>query len=273
VTNSGLFPSAHSTAAVAHEASTMVELVDVAKSFGAFRAVDGVSLSFAAGETVGVVGPNGAGKTTLFGLISGAHPVTSGRVWLKGRDVTGLSTLRRARRGVSRTFQTARIFPALTVEQHLMLALPDASGRRLGWPRSRLALSGDTRSLIAAAAEEYGLAGLLGAQAASLPQAQRKILDLAIALAGKPDVLLLDEPTAGVAIEDVAAVEALTARLRQRHPEATVIMSSHDADLIARQCSRIVVLVRGKVLADGPTDKVVADPRVRAAYFGDVVHV
>jgi branched-chain amino acid transport system ATP-binding protein len=259
--------------AVGQDGRTAVRLVDVAKSFGAFRAVDGVSLDFTAGETAGIVGPNGAGKTTLFGLISGGHPVTSGRIWLKGRDVTGLSSLRRARRGVSRTFQTARVFPGLTVAQHFMLVTPDASGRRLGWTRSRLALSDEAGRTIAAAAEDYGLADLLSVPAANLPQAQRKILDLAMALAGNPDVLLLDEPTAGVASEDVAAIEALTSRLRARRPEVTVIVSSHDADLIARMCSRIVVLVRGKVLADGPTAEVVNDARVRAAYFGDVVHV
>jgi branched-chain amino acid transport system ATP-binding protein len=262
----------HEQSAGERPGGAAVQLVNVVKTFGAFRAVDDVSLTFAAGETAGIVGPNGAGKTTLFGLISGAHPVSSGHIHLKGKDVTRLSTVRRARRGIGRTFQTARIFPGLTVEEHLMLTLPTRSGHPLGWTRSRLMLSAADRDLIAAAADECGLGTVLTAEASSLPQAQRKLLDLAIALAAGPDVLLLDEPTAGVASEDVAAIEALTAALRARRPGVTVIITSHDADLIARMCTRLVVLVRGQVLADGPTDQVVNDPRVRAAYFGDVIH-
>jgi ABC-type branched-subunit amino acid transport system ATPase component len=251
----------------------LVALDHVVKAYGAFRAVDDVSLSFRARETVGVVGPNGAGKTTLFGLISGAHRVTSGRVRLGGVDVTRLGPLRRARKGVSRTFQTARVFPALTVREHLVLTLPECRDRRFAWARSRLALPAAVEQRIEAVAADYGLAGVLGEPASSLPQAQRKILDLAMALLGNPDVLLLDEPTAGVASDDLAVIQDLLADLRRRHPDMTVILSSHDADLIARLCSRIVVLMRGEVLADGPTEEITQDPRVRAAYFGDVLDV
>jgi branched-chain amino acid transport system ATP-binding protein len=251
--------------------TSSVELTHVVKAFGAFRAVDDVSLAFLPGETVGVVGPNGAGKTTLFGLISGAHRVTGGRVHLMGADVTAMGPLQRAERGVSRTFQTARVFPALTVKEHLLLAVPDDNGRRLRWTASRVALSSETNERLQRVASAYALDDVLHLQAANLPQAQRKILDLAMALLRNPDVLLLDEPTAGVATEDLAVIQSLMGELRQRHPDMTIILSSHDADLIARLCSRIVVLVRGKVLADGPTDEVVNDARVRAAYFGDVL--
>jgi branched-chain amino acid transport system ATP-binding protein len=248
-----------------------VELVDVVKSFGAFRAVDGVSLAFFAGETVGVVGPNGAGKTTLFGLISGAHRVSAGHVRLNGTEVTRMRPLRRAERGISRTFQTARVFPALTVREHLVLALPDARGRRRGWARSRVVLPAEHEQRLQEVATSYALDDVLDTPAASLPQAHRKILDLALALLRDPDVLLLDEPTAGVAADDLGVIQSLLEALRQRHPDMTVVLSSHDADLIARLCTRIVVMVRGQVLADGPTDDVVNDPRVRAAYFGDVL--
>lgn len=248
-----------------------VELQDVVKSFGAFRAVDEVTLSLFAGETVGVVGPNGAGKTTLFGLISGAHRVSSGRVHLDGSDVTRMRPLRRAERGISRTFQTARVFPALTVSEHLVLALPDAHGRRRGWASSRITLPAEQKERLREIASTFALDDVLEAPASSLPQAHRKILDLALALLRDPKVLLLDEPTAGVASDDLGVILALLGDLRQRHPDMTVVLSSHDADLIARLCSRIVVMVRGKVLADGPTDEVVNDPQVRAAYFGEAL--
>lgn len=247
-----------------------VELRGVVKAFGAFRAVDGVSLSFHPGETVGVVGPNGAGKTTLFGLISGAHRVTSGRVHLGGVDATHTGTLKRARAGVSRTFQTARIFPSLTVKEHLLLALP-ATGGRLAWSRSRLSLSDTTDLRLEGIVQDFGLSEVLHHEAASLPQAYRKILDLAMAVLATPRVLLLDEPTAGVATEDLAVIQMLLAQLRERHPDITIILSSHDADLIARLCSRIAVLVRGQLLLVGPTNEVVNDSTVRAAYFGTVL--
>jgi branched-chain amino acid transport system ATP-binding protein len=241
------------------------------KAFGAFRAVDGVSLSFMRGETIGVVGPNGAGKTTLFGLISGAHRVTSGRVRLAGSDVTSAGPLRRARQGVSRTFQTARIFPALTVQEHLLLALPKSGGERLAWSRSRNALPVATSERLDAVVESYGLGEVLYDDAANLPQAYRKILDLAMALLADPKVLLLDEPTAGVAADDLEVIQTLLASLREQHPDITIIVSSHDADLIARLCSRIAVLVRGQLLVVGATGEVVNDPAVRAAYFGTVL--
>jgi branched-chain amino acid transport system ATP-binding protein len=249
----------------------LVELDGLVKSFGAFRAVDGVSLSFYSGKTVGIVGPNGAGKTTLFGMISGAHRVTSGRVKLKGVDITKLSSLRRAKRGISRTFQTARVFPGLSVKDHLLLARRDDDGKRLGWSKSRVVVSEETEGQLRAIASEYGLLEVLDHQVSTLNQAHHKVLDLAMALLGNPDVLLLDEPTAGVALEDIEIIATLLSDLRQRHPDMTIILTSHDADLVSRMCSRIVVLVRGQVLADGPTEEIVNDSRVRDAYFGTVL--
>jgi branched-chain amino acid transport system ATP-binding protein len=249
----------------------LVELVGLVKSFGAFRAVDGVSLSFYSGKTVGIVGPNGAGKTTLFGMISGAHRVTSGRVKLKGVDITKLSSLRRAKSGITRTFQTARVFPGLTVKDHLLLARRGDDGKRMGWSKSRIAISEETNEQLRAIASEYGLLEVFDFQVLTLNQAHHKVLDLAMALLGNPDVLLLDEPTAGVALEDIENIASLLGDLRLRHPDMTIILTSHDADLVSRMCSRIVVLVRGQVLADGPTDEIVNDARVRDAYFGTVL--
>lgn len=248
--------------------SLILSVGELTKRYNGVAAVDGVSVSFATGSITGIVGPNGAGKTTLFGLISGTVKADGGSITYLGREIRRLSPRARARIGIARTFQTARYFTSLTVRENLLVAIPRGTTGRPAWFHSRLRLSAECSGLVAAAAAESGLASVLDAPAAGLPQALRKRLDLAIALLQRPKLLLLDEPTAGVGTDDIASIEAALRDLKQQNSAGAILITSHDVDLISRIADRLMVMVRGRPIAYGPTTDVVKDPAVRQAYLG-----
>ncbi len=230
-----------------------LELRGVRKHFGGIRAVDGVSLRVAVGDRVAVIGPNGAGKSTLFGLISGELRADAGEVLLAGRSMRGVAPARRARLGLGRTFQTARLFAGLSVGENVELA--QIAGGRGG---------GD----VAQALGEVGLGGDGEREAGVLAQGERKRLELAMVLAGEPRLLLLDEPTAGMGREERAKIMELVVEAVARR-SLTMLFTEHDMEAVFAYAQRVVVMDRGKPIADGTPEAVRGDPRVRQTYLGD----
>jgi branched-chain amino acid transport system ATP-binding protein len=229
-----------------------LELKDVGKSFGGIRAVDGVSLRVGAGERVAMIGPNGAGKSTLFGLISGELRADEGEVLLEGRSLRNVPSARRARLGLGRTFQTARLFARLSVRENVELA-QIAGGRGVGD--------------IASALGEVGLSDGHERPAGMLAQGERKRLELAMVLASNPKVLLLDEPTAGMGRDERIAIMELVVDAAVRRG-LTVVFTEHDMDAVFAYAERVVVMDRGRPIADGTPEAVRGDARVRRVYLG-----
>lgn len=232
--------------------SPALELKDLRKSFGGVRAVDGVSLRVGVGERVAVIGPNGAGKSTLFGLISGELRADEGEVLLAGESMRGVAPDRRARRGLGRTFQSARLFAGMSVAENLELARV-AGGRGKGGVREALA--------------EVGLSEDRAREAGVLAQGERKRLELAMVLAGEPRVLLLDEPTAGMGLQERAQIMELVVGAVARRG-LTMLFTEHDMDTVFAYARRVVAMDRGKPIADGPPETVRGDERVRRVYLG-----
>lgn len=232
------------------------------KSFGGLVAVDGVTFALAAGEMLALIGPNGAGKSTCFALVGGQLRPDSGQVWLAGHDVTRLPV--RARRGLGRTFQVAATFASMTVLENVQVALQARAGRcwRFWRPAASL-LRAEARALLASVEME----ALAGRAAGELAYGDLKRLELAMALAGAPALLLMDEPTAGVAPDARLALMALVRHLATERGLA-VLFTEHDMDVVFGVADRILVMQRGALIAEGTPEAVRADPAVQAAYLG-----
>jgi branched-chain amino acid transport system ATP-binding protein len=236
------------------------------RSFGALQAVAGVRLSVEPGELRAVIGPNGAGKTTLFHLISGMIPPTSGRILFRGHDVTRMGAPARCRLGMSRTFQITSIFPELPVLENVRIAVQLKGGGnfRLAGGRGVLAESE------ARARESLAFLGLgerAAEPAATLPHGDQRLLEIAMALAQQPELLLLDEPTQGLSSEDTAATVGVIRQIA-RERKLTIILVEHDMDVVFDLADRISVLHFGQVIADGTPDAIRANADVQAAYLG-----
>jgi len=241
-------------------------------AFGGIQAVDQVSLSVHAGEVVGLIGPNGAGKTTLFDLLSGFLAPTAGRVVLFGDDVTRRSPDARARTGLGRSFQDARIFPSLTVAENLALSLErhldvrDHVAAGLGLPAVR-ELEQDIAWSVADLVELMHLGAFRDKFVSELSTGTRRVVDVAMAMAHDPRVLLLDEPSSGIAQRETEALAPVLARLRDETGCALLVIE-HDMALVTALADRLVALDLGRVVVDGAPDAVLADPRVVASYLG-----
>jgi branched-chain amino acid transport system ATP-binding protein len=242
-----------------------LQLEDVAVRFGGVQAVDGVTVSIAPGEFVGLIGPNGAGKTTLIRIVAGAIKPDRGRVMLAGTDVTRNSTAARVRKGLALTHQMVRPFREMTVLDNVVLA---AGYRRTSNPL-RAALHVGRRHEIERAADilvRVGLFGSEGKLAGSLPLGQMKRLEVARALAVDPQIILFDEPLAGLNQTEAATqVETIIAVHAQG---ITVVLVEHNLEEVMRSCRRLIVLNDGRVIGDGAPHVVIADPAVREAYVG-----
>ncbi|HEY5835237.1 ABC transporter ATP-binding protein [Streptomyces sp.] len=237
---------------------------DLSKEFQGFRAVNGVDLSVEDGTVHALVGPNGAGKTTLFNLLTGFLKPSGGRISFAGQDITGQPPERIAGLGIARSFQVTSLFAQISVRNHVELALQSGSG--LGhrfWRTDKVMrrFSGRALELLG----EVGLADLADRPAGSLPYGQKRALELALALALDPKLLLLDEPTAGMGLEDVDRTVALVDRIRQGR---TVVMVEHNMSVVGSLADTVTVLQRGEVLTAGPYEQVKSDARVIEAYLG-----
>ena len=241
-----------------------LRLEGVTKDFGGLRAVDGIALSVRPGERRALIGPNGAGKTTLFNLISGALPVTAGTITLFGRDVTNTPTYARAAQGLARTFQITNLFPDLTVLQNCLLAVQALTPTRFGMLKPVGAYS-SLHARARATLESVGLESIGDAVVKNLSHGEQRQLEIALALAGRPRVLLLDEPTAGLSPAESRLMAGLLTRL---DPAITVLMIEHDMDIALELSPHVTVLHYGRVIADGPRAEVRRDPQVREIYLG-----
>jgi branched-chain amino acid transport system ATP-binding protein len=228
----------------------------VCRSFGGLQAVDEVTLAVRVGERRALIGPNGAGKTTLFNLIAGALPLTTGRIALFGRDVTTAPAHRRAALGLARTFQITNLFPDLTVQENCLLAVQASSPVRFAMLRP----VGRYGALLERALDKLG-----DEVVRNLSHGEQRQLEIALALAGRPRVLLLDEPTAGLSPAESRLMAEL---LRRLDPAITVLMIEHDMDIALELSEMVTVLHYGRVIADGPREQVKADPQVREIYLG-----
>jgi branched-chain amino acid transport system ATP-binding protein len=238
------------------------------KRFGEVTALGGVSLQLHPGDRHALIGPNGAGKTTLVNVLMGALEPDSGEVFLGEERLTALAQHERARRGLTRTFQVSTLFPGLRVHECVALAILEREGLAARWWRA----VGDCGAQNEEASALLGLLGIAGDAAravAELPYGRRRLLDIALALATRPSVLLLDEPAAGIGAEDSAVVLEAIRRLPR---ETTVLFIEHDMDLVFRFAERITVLVGGRVLAQGTPAEIAADERVRSVYLGTEAH-
>ncbi|UWE12224.1 ABC transporter ATP-binding protein [Actinacidiphila bryophytorum] len=248
------------------DARTILATHNLCRDFHGFRAVNAVDLAVEEGTVHALVGPNGAGKTTLFNLLTGFLPPTAGGIDFAGEDITHLPPERIARLGVARSFQVTSLFAQMAVREHVELALQARSrekeGRRF-WRSERLMRRFEAPAMDVLA--EVGLAGLATRPAGSLPYGQKRALELALALALEPRLLLLDEPTAGMGLEDVDRTVALIARIRSGR---TVVMVEHNMTVVGTLADTVTVLQRGEVLVTGPYGQVRQDPRVVEAYLG-----
>lgn len=242
----------------------VLEVSALTKHYGGVHALDGVSFSIARGELLALIGPNGAGKSTCFNIVNGQIRPDSGRVRLAGRDITGLAPRHIARLGVGRTFQVATVFASMTVLENVQMALIAARGQVFGlWTAARHRGHGDALALL----EQTGLAALAARPAATLAYGDVKRLELAMALAGDPALLLMDEPTAGMSADERQAMIALMRQLTRARGLA-VLFTEHAMDVVFGHADRVVVLARGRLIADGSVEAVRDDPAVRAVYLG-----
>ncbi|MCL6499756.1 MAG: ATP-binding cassette domain-containing protein [Firmicutes bacterium] len=242
----------------------LLRVEDLHRSFNGFPAVRGASLSVQAGEVVAVIGPNGAGNTTLFNLVTGVLLPDRGRVVFGGVDVTRWPAHRRCRAGVSRTFQIANVFPRLTVfdNVHAACLAHARKGFELFRPASRFAVEQAWEIL-----EVTGLRGQAHRLAGTLSHGDQRILEIALALASRPRLLVLDEPTAGMSPEETASTLQLIARLNREHG-LSVLFCEHDMEVVFSTAHRVVVMHQGRTIASGPPEQVRADPEVQRAYLG-----
>jgi branched-chain amino acid transport system ATP-binding protein len=248
--------------------SVAVRTEGLTKVFRGFRAVDSVDLEVREGSVHALVGPNGAGKTTLFNLLTGFESPTAGTITVFGEDVTGRPPEQVARRGVARSFQITSLFETLTSREHLELALQGHTGQGFRFWRSEKLL-GRNRTRVDELLTQVGLLPLADKPVGLLAYGQKRALELSLVLALDPPVMLLDEPTAGMGVEDVDRTVELVRRLAAGR---TVVLVEHNMQVVGSLADRVTVLQQGRILAEGPYDQVRDDDRVITAYLGQAGH-
>jgi branched-chain amino acid transport system ATP-binding protein len=254
-------------------ADVVLETTGISVRFGGIQAVRDVSLSVRAGEVLGLIGPNGAGKTTVFDAICGFVALAGGRVRLRGEDVTDWTPDRRARAGLGRSFQDARVFPSLTVAENLALSLErhlpvrDHLAAALGLPEVREAEE-DIAWSVADLIDLMSLGAFRDKFVSELSTGSRRVVDLAMSVAHDPAVLVLDEPSSGIAQREAEALAPLLERIRAE-THCAMLVIEHDMPLITAVSDRLLALELGRVIAEGTPAEVIGDPRVIASYLGE----
>ncbi len=240
----------------------------LSKQFGAFKANTDITLEFAQGARHALIGPNGAGKTTLINLLTGALPPSAGDVFLGGARITRLPQHQRVKRGVTRTFQINTLFAGLTVLESVVLAICERKGAAGVWLRtvaSRRDEIDEAQTLL----RTLRLSAEANALTRDLPYGKQRLIEIALALATRPRILLLDEPAAGIPAGESSELFAAIAALPK---DVTIVFIEHDMELVFRFAERITVLVGGSVLTEGTPEEIAADPRVREVYLGEAQH-
>ena len=243
---------------------TRLETQALSRHFGALTAVSGIDFKLGAGARHALIGPNGAGKTTFVNLLTGALPPTQGRVLMAGRDITGMAQAERVKLGIARTFQINRLFRGLSVLENVCIAVAERAGAAgsMFHPAGRRGdVIGESMQLL----ETLKLADIAGRRVSELPYGRQRLVELAITIGLKPEVLLLDEPAAGVpSAESHIILDAI-----ERLPEdIAVLIIEHDMDVVFRFAKRVTVMVSGAIFAEGTPREIEANPEVRAVYLG-----
>ncbi len=245
---------------------SLLQVESVSRNFGSLVAVNAVSMTVDAGELRAIIGPNGAGKTTFFNLISGFLRPSSGRIIFDGEDITGLLPARRVWRGIARTFQVTEVFPEVSVRENLRIAVEVASGFRLRPWLSRGA-DATVRARIAELLDMAGLAVKADQLVGELAHGDQRATEIMMALALKPRLLLLDEPTAGMGDQETYAITRLIRRLH-KDGELTIVLIEHDMRVVFHLADRITVLDQGSFLAEGTPPEIAGNEAVQSAYLG-----
>jgi len=243
----------------------VLETISLVKQYNGITAADDVSLKIEKGARHALIGPNGAGKTTLINLLTGVSRPTSGSILLDGEDISKLSTHKRAKRGVVRTFQINQLFNDLTPLETIGLAVSERRGQGLDWWR----IVGSRRDLMSEVVEileRFHLTDVIDRRTAVLPYGKQRLLEIAVAIACRPRVLLLDEPAAGVPEDERHEILAVVGALPN---DVSVLLIEHDMDLVFSFADRISVLVNGALLTEGTPEEVAGDARVKAVYLGE----
>src|SRR6266571_1248322 len=247
--------------------SVLLKVEGLCKNFGALRATDAVDLEVQEGETLAVIGPNGAGKTTLISQLAGNLRPDAGRIRFAGEDITSLSAPQRSRKGLARSFQITSVYPEFSALDNVALAVQAHAGHSFRFwreARSDPALIEPARRML----DDVGLSERSGILAANLAHGEQRQLEVAMALATRPRLLLLDEPMAGMGIEESQRMIGFLGTLKQRY---TIVLVEHDMDAVFRLADRISVLVYGRLIATGAPEEIRANPEVRVAYLGEEV--
>ena len=241
----------------------ILQVDKVSRRFGKFVALNNVSVSFPRNKLTAIIGPNGAGKSTFFNVVSGAFPPSEGRIRFEGRDITGLAPHEFARIGIAKSFQITNVFKQLTALENVRVAAQMRRTRfQIFKPRSSYGELADRAEQLL---ERVGLASLRGKPASDLAHGQQRALEVAMALASEPSLLLMDEPTAGMSPEETTVMMKLIERLAA---ERTVILVEHKMKLVMGLCERLIVLHHGEFLAEGTPDDIRANAEVRRVYLG-----
>ena len=242
-----------------------LETRGLVKHFGGLKVTRDLSLRIEQGARHALIGPNGAGKTTVINLLTGVLQPNDGRILLEGSDITDLPVYKRVLRGLSRTFQINQLYADLTPLETIGLGVSERLGRGGDWWR-RMGTRDDVNAEIAEVLERFHLLDVMNEPTATLPYGKQRLLEIALAIAAKPRVLLLDEPAAGVPESERHDILAAVASLPR---DVTVLLIEHDMDLVFSFADRISVLVNGALLVEGPPDQVARDPQVKAVYLGE----
>jgi len=243
----------------------LLKVESVVKSFGGFRAVDGANLQVNAGEIVAVIGPNGAGKTTLFHLLTGHLSPDSGRILFKGREIGGLSPHVLCRRGITRSFQVVNIFPRLSVFENVQIAVLSRERKTF---RIFSPVQGMEEEEVHRILRSVGLFDQRDVESGLLSHGDKKVLEIAVALSGNPELLILDEPTAGMAPEETERCIRLIRKLSVESG-VTILFCEHDIAIVFEIANRIMVMVRGATVVQGSSEEVRRNREVQSAYLGE----
>lgn len=246
----------------------LISVQELAKSYGGVLAISDINLDIHKGERVSIIGPNGAGKSTLFGTIAGEHRATKGKIMFGGKDVTSWPPSRLTKAGLSRTFQVARLFGSMSVEDNLVIAAEATRRNPVVWWDTFAQREQSVAERVERALGRTSLTELADQEAATLPQGARKTLELAMAIVQDPDVLLLDEPTAGMSLDDAKITIRTLQQICRDQPELTVVITAHDMEVIFAVAERVVLMAQGQIVLDGTPQEVTAHEITHEVYLG-----